>query len=254
MLWIGQTAFFSWLDARMRVEADAEGAEVWMVHSGGLYRVEKHAAPRRMPRQLHWFKWEAATSWVSGLSLLVLVYYLGGGMSEPGGALGEGQQIGLGLATLVLAWPVYDLAAKRLERAGATAGLLGLAAIAALAWGLDRGMSGRAAYLHVGATLGTLMAANVWMRILPAQRRMVSAIEGGSAPDPALAERAKRRSGHNTFLALPVIFIMISSHFPATYGSRLAWLLLAGLTLVGFIARRGMNAWNERLQPSPPPA
>ena len=252
VLWIGQTAFFSWLDSRMRVEADAEGRQrVWMVHSGGFYLVEKQTGQTRpggVPPTLHWFRWEAAASWVSGVLLLVLVYYLGGAMVDMDSPVTVTAAIGIGAAVLVLGWLFYDrLWMTSLEHREGLGTVLSLAALVAVTFGLTEVMSGRAAYVHIGALLGTVMAANVWMRILPAQRRMVRALEVGDAPDPSLTARAKQRSGHNTFMAVPLIFIMVSSHFPTTsYGHRWNWLMLMLFVLVGFGARSLMNAWERR--------
>ena len=250
VLWLGQTAFFSWLDARMNVEEpDKDGrGRVWMVHSGGFYVVEKQKNPQLMPRTLHWFKWEATLSWFSGIFLLLLVYYMGGLLLDYDSETSHSLAMAIGLGTLLFGWLLYDLLwisplAKH-ERALSLASFL-LAVLAA--WGLSQVLSGRAAYIHVGALFGTVMAANVWVRILPAQRKMLQSLEAGEDPDLTLGERAKQRSTHNTFLALPLIFIMISNHFPTTsYGHRLNWLMLVGFTLFGFLVRRGMNWWNTR--------
>ncbi len=249
VLWIGQTAFFAWLDTRMTVEAGADGEErVWMVHSGGFYVVEKQRVPELLPRTLHWFKWEAAATWVSGFLLLAIVYYFGGALVDPASGVPVGVATAVGVGLLAVAWIVYDrLWLAWLERRPALGAVVGVALSTAVAWGLTRVMSGRAAYIHVGAMLGTLMAANVWSRILPAQRQLIAAARQGRAGDPALAARAKRRSSHNTFMSIPVIFIMISSHFPtASYGHRWSWAMLAGFVVVGFAARGLMNLWNRK--------
>lgn len=249
VLWIGQTALFSWLDSRMRIEADDDGNEqVWMVHSGGFYRVDKLTAPESFPKTLHWFRWEAAITWLSGVTLLVVVYYLGGVLIEPESPLGFASSIGVSVGVLIVGWTVYDLLWMSMPARWQTlAAFASVVALFGIAFLLSQVLSGRAAYIHVGALLGTVMTANVWMRILPSQRRMVEAVGAGRAPDAALAHRAKQRSQHNTFLALPVIFIMISNHFPtASYGHRYNWAMLAGFVLVGFVARELMNRWNER--------
>jgi uncharacterized membrane protein len=249
VLWIGQTAFFSWLDTRMKLEVDGEGREqVWMVHSGGFYRVDKLKAPEDNDRVLHWFKWEAAFTWLSGIFLLIIVYHLGGSLVDVESPLSVGQASALGFGSLIVGWLVYDLLwTSPLARKETVATALSLGLLVATGWLLSRYLSGRAAYIHVGALMGTIMTANVWMRILPGQRRMVKAVREGRKPDLRYAAIAKHRSTHNTFLALPVIFIMISNHFPTnTYGHRLNWLLLFGFTLAGFAARWAMNRWNER--------
>ncbi len=249
VLWIGQTAFFAWLDSRMTVEAGPDGREqVWMVHSGGFYVVDKQQVPELLPRTLHWFKWESAATWASGFLLLVVVYYLGGALVDPASGVSVGLATAVGVALLPASWIVYDLLWKAwLERRPALGAALGVVLCAAVAWGLTGVMGGRAAYIHVGAMLGTLMAANVWVRILPAQRQLIAAAREGRTADPELAARAKRRSSHNTFLAIPVIFIMISSHFPtASYGHRWNWAMLAGFVVAGFAARGLMNLWNRK--------
>lgn len=229
ILWIGATWYFTWLDRRFHTTG-----EVWMVHSGGFYRVEKLSTPSPS-HTLHWFKWEAALTWLSGVVLLVIVYYFGGLMSdgEPG-KLTNGQAIAAGVAFMVISWIVYDFVLARDNRLAMTAGWL---LIVGTTYGLDRLMAPRAAYMHVGAALGTLMTANVWMRIIPAQREMVRAAREGGQPDERLAARAKNRSKHNTFLIMPVLLIMISNHFPvALYGSQYNWLVLGILTILGWIA------------------
>jgi uncharacterized membrane protein len=205
-----------------------------MVHSGGFYIVEKQKRPTLGPNTLHWFRWEAAITWLSGIMLLVMVYYLGGLMVDD--KMETAVPMGAGIAAIVLAWPVYDFLwrSKLGERAGV---VLSYLLIVAAAFGLTRVMDGRAAYIHVGAMLGTLMTLNVWMRILPAQRLMVAALNAGKEPDSGLAGRAKTRSKHNTFMAVPVVFIMVSNHFPViTYGDPANWLILAGLVLAGWVA------------------
>ena len=239
VFWIGQTALFSWLDTRMRLEEDADGQEVWMVHSGGFYRVVKLEEPAEIRKQLHWFKWESAFTWISGIGLLGLVYYAGGILVpyEEGMSLSAG--ITLSVAILVIGWVVYDLLwigpFRHHERLGT---LLSLVAVVGLEWYLSTVFSGRGAYIQMGALFGTVMTANVWVRILPGQKRMVAAVEAGQPIDHSLADVAKQRSTHNTYLALPLIFIMVSNHFPVTtFGHRLNWLILIGLVFVGFSVR-----------------
>ena len=223
ILWIGATWYFTWLDRRFHT---TDPDQVWMVHSGGFYRVEKLSKPAQ-GHALHWFKWEAALTWLSGTILLIVVYYLGGLMPER-------NSIPIGVAFIVVAWFLYDLVLARDNRVAMIAGWL---LIVASTYGLDRLMSSRAAYMHVGAAMGTMMAANVWVRILPAQRQMVRVAKEGGEPDQRLADRAKNRSRHNTFLIMPVLLIMISNHFPvATYGNAYNWLVLGLLTIAGWIA------------------
>ncbi|MFQ5724485.1 MAG: urate hydroxylase PuuD [Terriglobia bacterium] len=239
ILWIGQTFFFAWLDRRLSAQENStlQGeARVWMVHSGGFYAVGKAGSPQAVPDKLRWFRWEAAFTWLSGMVLLVLVYYLGGAMVDRDVAdISVKTAVGIGVGVLVAAWVVYDLLwLSPLGKNQLLGTLVSYLLLVGVAYGLAQVLSGRAAYMHVGALLGTLMAANVWMRILPAQRRMVRAVKQGKAPDPALAARAKQRSKHNTYMVVPVVFIMISNHFPGTYGDPYNWLILAGLILAGW--------------------
>jgi uncharacterized membrane protein len=229
ILWIGATWYFTWLDRRFHT---SDPDEVWMVHSGGFYQVKKTQSPSRS-HTLHWFKWEAASTWLSGFALLILVYYIGGLMSDGDpNKLSTPWAIAAGLGTIFIGWLVYDLV---LARNGWLALGAGLILIMASAWGLSQWMAPRAAFMHVGAMLGTLMAANVWERIIPAQKQMVRVATEGGTPDPRLGERAKNRSRHNTYLIMPVLLIMISSHFPVTtYGNEHGWAILGGLTVLGW--------------------
>jgi uncharacterized membrane protein len=243
ILWIGSTWFFTWLDGRLH-EEEAAGKEdkpqVWMVHSGGFYVVEKESQPD-LGRALHWFRYEAAVTWLSGILLLALVYYHGGLMVDTDVAdISEGLALAIGVGALIFSWPVYDgLMNSPLGRNDRLAALAGFLLITASAYGLTQWLSARAAYMHVGAILGGLMTANVWMRILPAQRKMIAATSAGKEPDARLAARAKSRSRHNTFMVVPVVLIMISHHYPTiTYGHRYNWVILSVLVLVGFVVAK----------------
>ena len=242
ILWIGQTFLFSWLDKRLEeVTQTNPSAQVWMVHSGGFYLVGKQRMPELLPQKLHWFKWEAASTWLSGMMLLILVYYAGGLMVDDAvSQIGTGTAVAVGLGLLPLAWVAYDfLWRSPLSRFPVAASSVSFFLLLALAFGLTHLLSGRAAYIHVGAVMGTLMAANVWLRILPAQRQMVAAISQRIAPDSALAARSKARSKHNTYMVVPLVFIMISNHFPsATYGNEYNWAILGVLVLVGWGAAK----------------
>jgi uncharacterized membrane protein len=212
-----------------------------MVHSGGFYKVEKHQAPPVLPRALHWFRWEAALTWMSGMGLLLLLYYAGGLLVDDRVAdIGMVAAGSIGLALLVSSWFAYDLLClTRLGRSDVGLAVSGFLLILGLAFGLTRFLSGRAAYMHVGAVLGTLMAANVWLRILPAQRRMIALTAGGAVLDPALGAQAKLRSKHNTFMVVPLVFIMVSNHFPTiSYGHRYNWLMLGAFVLLGWGAAK----------------
>jgi uncharacterized membrane protein len=234
IMWVGATYYFTWLDRRFHT---TDPDQVWMVHSGGFYVVNKTAKPSAS-HTLHWFKWEAALTWLSGVPLLILVYYMGGLLvdGDPGKpSFAVAAAIGIGV--MIAGWIVYDLLwLSPLAKNEPVAIAISFALIVALSWWLPRVMAPRAAFVHVGAVLGTLMAANVWMRIIPAQRKMVAAAREGSEPDQKLAERAKFRSKHNTYMVIPVVMMMISNHYPiATYGSQYNWIVLSVLTLVGWM-------------------
>jgi len=247
IMWVGTTYYFTWLDARLSEEekaaiATGKQAQIWMVHSGGFYVVEKRKVPDELSRKLHWFRWEAGMTWLSGMLLLVVVYYIGGGaMIDPDVAdISVMQAVGLGVGLLILGWVAYDLMMlSPLGRNEKAFAVIAYALIVGIAYGLTRVLSGRAAYIHIGAMLGTIMAANVWMRILPAQKKMIAAIAEGRKPDEGLAAQAKFRSKQNTFMAVPVVFIMISNHFPGvTYGEHYNWAILSILILAGWIAAK----------------
>ena len=245
--WIGSSFYFIWLDrALTRPEHAKPGVEgdLWMVHSGGFYQVEKRRpGPGEVPPVLHWFKWEAMLTWITGIALLILVFYLGSAyLLDPTVArIGRGTAIALGIAVEILSWPVYDgLWRSPLARRPAVAATVSLALLTALTLLLCRVMSGRAAFMHVGAVLGTIMVANVWERIIPAQRQMVDATRTGRPADFTLGERAKQRSVHNSYVTFPVLFIMLSNHFPATYASPVNWLVLLLLFVAGASVRHAM--------------
>jgi uncharacterized membrane protein len=205
-----------------------------MVHSGGFYRVTKTKTPSPS-HTLHWFKWEAAMTWLSGIPLLILVYYMGGALIDSGQSFQTAAITGIG--SIIVGWVIYDLLwLSPLAKNEPVAIVISYALIVGLAWWLPHVMSNRAAFLHVGAVLGTIMTANVWQRILPAQKRMVAAVREGREPDQKLADRAKFRSKHNTYIVIPVVLTMISNHFPTTtYGHQQNWVVLAVLTLVGWV-------------------
>ena len=247
IMWVGTTYYFTWLDARLTEEEKAAlntgtTAQVWMVHSGGFYVVERRKIPDLVSRTLHWFRWEAGTTWLSGFALLVLVYYLGGGaLIDPDVRnLSLGVAVALGIGIIFACGFVYDM--MMLSPLGRNEKLFAAIAyvlIVIVAFGLTRVFSARAAYIHLGAVFGTIMAANVWMHILPAQKRMIAALNEGRKPDERLSAQAKLRSKQNTFMAVPVVFIMISNHFPGvTYGDRYNWIILSVLVLLGWIAAK----------------
>ena len=250
--WIGTSFYFNWLNSRLAPPERAEpgvAGELWSVHGGGFYRVVKYAvAPARLPTTLHWFKWEAYATWLTGVSLLALIYYFQAGafLVAPDKGFAPGVVIGIGVGTLVVSWLFYDVLCRSpLGSRPVLLTALGFGLVTALAWGLTQVMAPRAAYLHVGAALGTIMAANVLMVIIPSQQQMVAAITLGRSPDAARGEQAALRSLHNNYLTLPVLFIMVSNHYPATYGSWLNWAILAGLSAVGVLTRHWFNIRNQ---------
>jgi uncharacterized membrane protein len=247
IMWVGTTYYFTWLDARLTEEEKAiantgDAAQIWMVHSGGFYVVEKRKVPDLASRTLHWFRWEAGTTWLSGMALLILLFYMGGGaLVDPDVCdLSVGAAVALGVGVLIGGWIVYDLLMLsplgKNEQAFAVVAYILLVGVGFVLTGF---LSARAVYIHVGAMMGTIMAANVWMRILPAQKKMIAAINAGQKPDDRLSAQAKLRSKQNTFMAVPLVFLMISNHFPGvTYGDRYNWVILAILILVGWVAAK----------------
>lgn len=246
IMWVGQTYYFTWLDGQFnklakKPAANGTSPSIWMVHSGGFYTVDRQKSLKVGPEQVRWFRWEALMTWISGMVLLFLVYYSSSGLIDPDIAqISQARGIVIGLAVLAGGWVVYDLALRSpLGQSEAAFAVFSLVVITLLAWGLTHIFSGRAAYIHVGAVFGSIMAANVWFRILPSQRRMIAAAAAGETFDAALSAQAKQRSKHNTFMAVPVVFIMISNHFPvATYGNTYAWEVLVVLVLVGWAAAK----------------
>src|SRR5206468_512351 len=256
--WIGTSLYFMWLDAALQKpdppRDDVQG-QAWLLHSGGFYLVERRTLPPgALPSPIHWFKWEAAMTFLTGFPLLVLVYYLTGGvyLVDPNvSSITPGAAVLVGIGLLIVSWVVYDLlwtsplAAGR----GRSATIVSWALLFAVVYALTRVLSGRAAYIHVGAMLGTIMVANVWMRIVPAQRDLIAAAEAGRTPDYTLSTRAKQRSTHNSYVTFPVIFMMLSNHYPTTYGHPWNWLILCLLIVVGVGVRHVMIA-RERGKPA----
>jgi len=260
--WVGSSFYFVWLDDSLDPPApDSEAArkgvsgELWAVHGGGFYNPQKYAvAPASLPEKLHWFKWEAYVTWMSGTALLVLVYWMRAQamMVDPSVAsLTSAQAVGIGAASMVVSWVVYDLLCRSpLGRHNRVLAVVVFALLTLLGWELSRTLGGRAAYIHVGTSIGTIMAANVFFVIIPGHRRMVAAMRAGLKPNPADGARGKQRSVHNNYFTLPVVFIMISNHYSATYGHPRAWAVLALIAAAGVLIRhffnkrhKGLNAW-----------
>ncbi len=241
--WIGASFYFIWLDDHLEPARDPKLAgELWAVHGGGFYRAEKfRLAPAQLPTTLHWFKWEAYWTWITGFALLCAIYYANAELyliDPQVMALSKPAAIGIGLGTLVVGLAVYEgLCRSPLARSDLLLSLTLFLLLALAAWGLTRVFSGRGAFIHYGAILGTIMVGNVAHVIIPGQRRMVRAMSEGREPDPKDGLMGKQRSVHNTYLTLPVVFTMISNHYAMTFGHRWGWLLLAALTLAGALVR-----------------
>jgi uncharacterized membrane protein len=247
IVWIGTSFYFVALDnhlGRPRVSEPDVAGESWEIHGGGFYRISKYrVAPEELPEPLHWFKWEAYTTWLSGFGLLVVLYYLNADtylIDRSVADIPVAAAIAVSLIGLAAAWVVYDVACM-LFKSDFVLGLLLLALVVGSAYGASQVFSGRAAYLQVGAMLGTIMAANVLFNIIPAHWDLIRAKEAGRDPDPAPALEAKRRSVHNNYLTLPVVFTMISNHFAFTYDHDQAWLVLVTLVLIGAWIRHFFN-------------
>jgi uncharacterized membrane protein len=254
--WIGASLYFVRLDLSLRppkqaAEADAGVAgEFWGVHGGGLYHSQKHRLPpAEMPYPLHWFKWEAYTTWLSGFALLVVLYYVDPGLrliDASVAALTDWEAIALSVGGLALAWVVYDVLCRVVgRRSQAALAAIGVALLAAAAWGASEMFAARAAYLQVGAMLGTIMAANVLLVIIPAHRGLVAAMEEGREPDSGPLLEAKRRSVHNNYLTLPVLFTMLVGHFAFVFGHEDAWIALVLIAVLLVAVRHFFNLWHE---------
>jgi uncharacterized membrane protein len=259
--WIGASFYFIWLDNHLEAPAREEdvmrgvGGELWAVHGGGFYRAEKfRARPPALPERLHWFKWEAYWTWFSGFALLVLIYYVGAELNLVDRSVADisrATAIGIGLATLLGGWLIYDALCKSpMARNDRALSVVLFLLLCLAAWGLTQVFSGRGAYMHFGALLGTIMVANVAMVIIPGHKAMVEAAAAGRDPDPRFGAAGKQRSVHNTYFTLPVVFIMVSGHYAFTYGHRYNWILLILLLAAGALIRvwfvdrhRGAQAW-----------
>ncbi len=251
--WIGASFYFVWLDNHLEPLKEGEAAdprvagELWAVHGGGFYRSQKYrVAPATLPANLHWFYWEAYTTWLSGFALLCLLYfwqaeaYLIDPSVMP---LSKPLAVGIALAVLVTSWLVYDaLCRSALARRPRSLAALVSVLIAAEAWLLTHLFSGRGAFMIFGASLGTLMVANVLVVIIPGQRELVRAKQQGREPDSAPGLRGKQRSVHNTYFTLPVVFVMISNHYAMTYGARYNWLVLLAMSFAGASIRAAFVA------------
>lgn len=249
--WIGASFYFVWLDNSLqrppewKKEKGIRG-DLWAIHGGGFYEVAKYQmAPEQMPQTLHWFKWEAYSTWITGFLLLSVMFYVGADayLIDPRVAeLTQWQAIGIGVGSLVVGWFAYDILCNSpLQKNGyLLAGVLMVLATG-LIYFLTHTFSARGAYIHVGAIIGTAMVGNVFRVIIPSQRALVNAVQQGTEPDPSWGAKAKLRSTHNNYLTLPLLFIMISNHYPITYNHPYNWVVLAAIILITAFARHYFN-------------
>lgn len=249
IMWIGNSMLFNWLDRNLERAPDARPGligTIWMVHSGGFYEVEKKSlAPSQMPKTLHWFKWQNGITWLSGISLLILVFYMAAAstMVDPQVAdISAGTAVLISAVSLPLAYLAYDLTWRTaIGKRPGLATLLTIAVVIAASAVYFTYFSGRAAYVHVGVLLGTLMTGNVWLVIMPSQRELIAATLEGREQDPAIGYQAKQRSIHNNYFTFPLLFIMLSGHFPSTFSHPQGWLILTILALGSAGIRHLMN-------------
>jgi uncharacterized membrane protein len=252
--WIGSSFYFVALDLGLRKSADlpkgAQGEE-WQVHGGGFYHIRKYlVAPAELPEHLTWFKWESYATWLSGFALLCVMYYGGAhiylvdthvlDISAAGAIL-------LSLASIAVGWVVYDLLCK--SPIGKNQNLLMIilyGVLVAMSWGYTQVFSGRAAFLHIGAFTATIMSANVFLLIIPNQKKVVAALQKGETPDSALGAQAKQRSLHNNYLTLPVVLLMLSNHYPLAFGTQHAWAIASLIFLMGVSIRHFFNTQHAR--------
>ena len=249
--WIGASFYFIWLDNSLETPSDSNkekgiGGQLSAIHGGGFYEVAKYQlAPAALPQNLHWFKWEAYSTWITGFLLFILMFYIGAEsylIDNSKVALTVVEAISISLSVFIGGWIIYDQCCKTsLANHPWGLAIVLLALIALLAWGLGQVFSARAAYLQIGALIGTCMAANVLFVIIPGQRALVKAVTVGETPKQHFAKASKVRSVHNNYLTLPVLFLMISNHYPMTYGHPYAWLVLMAIIVIGAWTRHFFN-------------
>lgn len=253
MAWIGSSFYFIHLDLSLKPRAGLpEGVkgDAWQVHGGGFYHMIKYlVAPARMPDELTWFKWEAYATWLSGFALLVLVYYLGAELyliDKSVLDLTAPKAAAVAFGSLLIAWLAYEaLCRSPLGRHEVALALVGYVFLVGLTYLFTHVFSGRGAFTQIGALVGTIMIANVFVIIIPNQRKVVAALIAGREPDPILGDQGKQRSVHNNYLTLPVVFLMISNHYPMLYATRFNWLIVAIVLLIGPVIRHFYNSRHE---------
>lgn len=246
--WIGASFYFVWLDNHLENPPQWKkdkgiGGDLWAIHGGGFYEVAKYKlAPSVMPQNLHWFKWEAYTTWITGFLLLSLMFYVGAEsylIDKRVADISQFQAIALGLGAIVVGVGCYEILVRTsLKNHGLLLGIILLVIGTALSYGLTQVFSARGAYMHMGAIIGTIMAGNVFFGIMPSQRALVNAVKEGKAPDAKFGLNAKLRSTHNTYTTLPILFIMISNHYPMTFNHSANWLVLMAIILITAAVRQ----------------
>ena len=254
--WIGASFYFVFLEnALNRTEGVREelAGNLWAIHGGGFYYLEKYkVAPAKIPKHLHWFKYEAYFTWISGISLLFIVYYFNASalmIDKNVLDIGPASAIALGIGSFVIAWLIYDLLCRSvLIKYKIAFAITGLILLTAFAWMYSMLFSARAAYIHFGAMIGSLMVANVFFVIIPSQKAMVNAARLGKPVDPQKGKNALARSLHNNYFTLPVLFVMVSNHFPSTFGYRYPWLTLALITLGAAGIKHYLNLREKKQQ------
>ena len=249
--WIGASFYFVWLDNSLEEPPQWKkdkgiGGDLWAIHGGGFYEVAKYKlGPEAMPTNLHWFKWEAYTTWLTGMVMLWVVYYVGAEsflIDNSRMALTQGEAIAAGLGFIAVGVGIYELMVRSpLRHNGKLFGIILFAILVFASWAANQIFSARGAYIHVGAIIGTIMAGNVFLGIMPSQRALVEAVQRGESPDPKYGAFAKLRSTHNNYFTLPLIFIMISNHYPMTYSHEYGWLVLAAIGFISAFARHFFN-------------
>jgi uncharacterized membrane protein len=246
--WIGASFYFVWLDNHLETPPQEKAdkgisGDLWAIHGGGFYEIAKYRlAPPKLPTMLHWFKWEAYSTWITGFFLLALMFYVGAEtylIDRSVAELTQLEAILLGLGSIVIGVGCYEILVRtKLKEHGLILGVILFALGTLLSYGLMQVFSARGAYMHMGAIIGTIMAGNVFFGIMPSQRALVKAVEDGNKPDSKYGLNAKLRSTHNTYITLPVIFIMTSNHYPMTFNHNAGWIILMALIVITAAVRQ----------------
>ncbi len=251
--WIGSSFYFIALDLSLKpgkqLPSEAHG-QAWQVHGGGFYNMVKYlVAPKQMPDELTWFKWEAYGTWISGIALMALVYYASAGLYMIDLEIldiTELQAVAISLGGIILGWAIYDgLCRSPLGRNDVYLAVAGFVFLVILSYGYTQIFSARGAFMQMGVTIGTMMVANVLMVIIPGQKKVVVALKAGDAPDPVYGMRGKQRSLHNNYLTLPVIFVMIGGHYPAIFATSYSWVILGLVLIIGAVIRHFFNTKHQ---------